>query len=924
MRKKWRIINKKLKVTCLINFLVFCLLPIALYAANDLSDISADSIEISMEKNGAFGKVIKSIETRGLTRINEDELKDLICFNIGEILERKLLSSGIRRAFKKGIFLDIRVASEPKDDGIKLVYIVKEIPVVKEILVEGNQHLSSGKIKDKLLYKEDEDFREEFIEKARADLILFYQRKGFHDASVIIRVKEADARSLANIVVEIQEGEPLIVKSIDLPDDARRYLRVSVGDILDDERLEKDIERMRVHYKKEKYVRPVVGPYEFNEGQLRIPVETGPLLELKFRGNSVISRKKLEKVVTFFDDEEVEDDSVEETVNRIKNLYLGKGHYYATIAAGIESDEERITVSFFIVEGEKVVLKKIEFDGVSISKEAVKEIIPLKENKAYNKNFLKNSRESIMKFYRALGYLKINIEEIKKAFNEDGSELNIVFVINEGPQTIIREIRITGNSKLSESKIKRAIRLMEGSPYNLIDIGDARYRLLSLYRRYGYVDAYVDIESVVDMQDSVLTFKITENKPAIIGKIIIRGNHKTKAKIIWREFTVDEGDPYNYEELLKIKQRLYKLGLFNEVSIEMLDSGWEKDGKLVRDVIVSLKEGKAGSVEFGIGYGDYEQLRGSIDVRYKNLGGYNRQVGFKTELSSVEQRYVFNFKEPWLFNEPDIPLNVFLTREETQSVNIETREVIYEIDRISLIINIGKELTKELKASFSYEYSFTDTSNVDPDVVLSREDTGTIGIGSISPALFYDTRDDPFEPSAGSIHGIIIKFASEAFLSETEFVKGTLQSSWFFEVYKKVVLALSFKGGAAYSFDDNKELPLIERFFLGGRTTVRGYDQDMLGPKGPEGNPTGGNVFSLVNTEFRIPLWKGLGLVTFMDTGNVWVLAGDTDERHKYTVGAGLRYSTPVGPVRVDYGYKLNREEDQSAGEFHFSFGHAF
>ncbi len=924
MRRKWRIISKKLKVIYLIHFLIFCLLPIAPYAADDLSGISDGPIQISIEKNGAFGKIINSIETRGLTRINDDELIDLICFNIGDILERKLLSSGIRRAFKKGIFLDIRVASEPKDDGIKLVYIVEEIPVVKDILVKGNKHLSSGKIKGKLLYKEDEDFRAEFIGKARADLILFYKRKGFHDAEVTIRVKKADARSMVNIVVEIQEGEPRIVKSIDLPDDARRYLRVYVGDILDEERLEKDIERMRAHYKKKKYIRPVVGPHEFDEGELRIPVETGRMLELKFRGNKAISKKKMEKVVTFFDDEEVQDDSVEETVNRIKKLYMSKGYYYATIAVGIESGDDRITVSFFVVEGGKVVLKKIEFEGVSISEEAVKGIIPLKENKPFNKNFLKSSSESIMNFYRALGYLKINIEEIKKTFNEDGSELNILFVINEGPQTIIREIRITGNNKISESRIKRAIRLMEGSPYNLIDIGDARYRLLSLYRRYGYVDSHVDIESVVDMQDSVITFKITENKPAIIGKIIIRGNHKTKAKIIRREFSVDEGDPYNYEELLKIKQRLYKLGLFNEVSIEMLDSGWEKNGELVRDVIVSLKEGKAGSVEFGIGYGDYERLRGSFDIRYENLGGYNRQVGFKTELSSVEERYVFNFKEPWLFNEPDIPLNVFLTREKTESINIDTREILYEIDRTSLIIDIGKELTKELKASLSYEYSFTDTTNVDPDVVLSREDTGTIGIGSISTTLFYDTRDDPFEPSSGSLHGIIIKFASEAFLSETEFVKGTYQSSWFFEVYKKIVLALSFKGGAAYSFDDNKDLPIIERFFLGGRTTVRGYDQDMLGPKGPNGNPTGGNVFSLVNSEFRIPLWKGLGLVTFMDTGNVWTLAGDTDERHKYTVGAGLRYSTPVGPVRVDYGYKLNREEDQSAGEFHFSFGHAF
>jgi outer membrane protein insertion porin family len=669
---------------------------------------------------------------------------------------------------------------------------------------------------------------------------------------------------------------------------------------------------------------PAVGPYEFKDGDLRIPVVRGPELELQFNGNSAISNRKLQKVVPFIEDGEVQDDSIEETVKQIRKLYLGKGYYNARVAAGVESEGEKIIVSFFIFEGKKVVLKKINFTGVSISREAVAGIIPFRENKPYNENLLKSSRESIISFYKALGYLKIDVTDIKKTFSNDGRDLDIEFIIDEGPQTIIRDIKIVGGKNISESKIKRTLGLAEGSLYNVIDIGDARYRVLSLYGQYGYVDARVEIESIINNDSAVLTFRITENKPAVIGKIIIKGNRKTKAKIIRREFTIGEGEPYNFEELLKTKQMLYKLGLFNEVSIEMLESGQEADDKLVKDVIVSLREGKAGSVEFGLGYGDYEKARGSFDVRYINLGGYNRQAGFKAEVSSVEQGCVFSFKEPWLFNQPDIPLNVYVTKEEIESVNLDTKEVLYEIDRISLLLDVEMELSERLRANFNYEYSFTDTTDVDPDVILSREDTGTIGIGSISPSLFYDTRDDPFEPSSGFLHGITLKFASEAFLSETEFVKGTFQSLWFLKLKKGLILALAFKGGAAHSFDDNEELPLIERFFLGGRTTVRGYSQDLLGPKGPDGDPTGGNMFSLINTELRIALGRGFGLVLFVDAGNVWVLAEDTDEEHKYTAGAGLRYSTPVGPVRIDYGHKLNREEDESSGELHFSFGHAF
>jgi outer membrane protein insertion porin family len=185
-------------------------------------------------------------------------------------------------------------------------------------------------------------------------------------------------------------------------------------------------------------------------------------------------------------------------------------------------------------------------------------------------------------------------------------------------------------------------------------------------------------------------------------------------------------------------------------------------------------------------------------------------------------------------------------------------------------------------------------------------------------------RDNPFDPSSGSLHGITLKFASKAYLSESEFIKGTFQSSWFFLLKKRIVFAFSLKGGAAYSFGETDELPLIERFFLGGRTTVRGYGHDLLGPKGADNTPTGGNVFALVNGEFRIPIRKGFGIVTFIDAGNVWIRTNDVDAGLKYTAGLGLRYATPVGPVRLDYGHKLNREQDESTGEFHFSFGHAF
>jgi outer membrane protein insertion porin family len=872
----------------------------------------------------SFGKTIKAIEVHGLSRMEEEELIDLICFTPGDKLTKEELRAGIRRAFKKGIFHDIKVISEPYDDGIKLIYLVEEIPLVHKIFVEGNEYFSEREIKREFYFKEGEEFHDVFLDKAKRTLLEFFKRKGFADARVEITIKKTEKDSEIDIYITVKEGQPLIIRDVEVPEDVRSLIRFVKGDIFDRDELDKDIRKIKGHYKKENYFNPIIGPYKFSDGVLIIPIKRGKKLELVFKDNTAISDKKLRKEVLFWEDEDITNELISEMANRIKRLYASKGYYYAQVAAGVESTEEVIKVTFVIFEGKKVTLRNINFEGITFKPEILKKIIPLNENKPFNSTLLNNSRNSLAGFYRALGYLEMKVVDIKKEFKNDGKDLTLTFVIDEGYQTKIKSIKIVGNNNVDTAEIRKVLNIKEGAPYNLIDIGDARYRILSLYSQYGYVDTNIDVESVIDDHEAVVTFKITENRPSIIGKIILRGNRKTKAKIITREFVFNEGEVYDQEKITRTKQKLYKLGLFTEVSIEMLEPYTRGKDRLVRDLLVSVKEGKAGAVEIGIGFGEYEKLRGSFDINYRNLGGYHRQIGFRAELSSVETRYILNFKEPWLFNKPNLSLKVFLMKEDRRSMNIETRDVLYKTDRFSFIASIEQELGKGLKAGLSYEYSFVDTKDVKPGVILSKEDTGTIGISSISPSLFYDTRDNPFDPTSGSLHGIVLKYASKLFLSETEFIKGTFQSSWFFPLIKRVVFAFSLRGGAAYGFEETEEIPLIERFFLGGRTTVRGYSHDTLGPKGSDGNPTGGNIFALTNVELRFSIGKGFGFVTFLDAGNVWRNSDEVRARLKYTAGAGLRYKTPVGPIRIDYGHKLNKEPDESSGEVHFSFGHAF
>ncbi len=873
---------------------------------------------------------IKEIEVEGLSRIDHEELIDMICLQVGDVIDREILRTGIKRAFKKGIFLDIKAVAEPYDSGIKLKYIVKEVPIIKRINIKGNKRFSNGKIKEDFIFKEGEDFKEDFLDEARDGLLKFYSMKGFPDVKIKISVEKDKTLGMVNISLLIEKGTPLIIKSIDILPEVKSRLKISEGDFYDIEQVEEGIKRLKKYYKKQKHIKPVIGPYEFREGELIIPIVPGPKLEVVFNGNNNFNSKELLKEIPFLEDGEVTWELLLESTGRIKKLYQRKGYDYIEVTGGIETKEDLIIITFFIFEGKRVVLKEIKFKGVSISPDAIKSIIPMEEDEPFDMTLLNVSRESIIGFYNALGYLYADVTEVKKEFLKDGSELNLIFVVHQGPQIRIREINIVGNEVVSTSKIEKELQIEEEDPYNTIDIGDARYRILSLYNRSGYINAGIDVESIISSGKAYITFKITENKPSVFGKIIIRGNEKTKAKIIRREFTIKEDEPYNYEALFRTRQRLYKLGLFTDISIKPLEiSSFKKPEKepdkvYKQDILVDLKEGNPGAIEIGLGYGDYEHFRGFFDISYNNLGGYNRRIGLRTELSSVEKKYILNFREPWLFNKPSLPLKVFLIKENKRSVNLDSQEVIYKIDRLSFLIGVEKEFTNRLKGNLNYEYSLVETTDVKPGTVLSKEDTGTIGISSISPSLFYDTRDNPFDPTSGSFNGIVLKFASDAFQSESEFIKATLQSSWYFQVRKRLVLAVSLKSGVAYGFGETVDLPLIERFFLGGRTTVRGYDHDTLGPKGVDDTPTGGNAFALANLELRISVGRGFSVATFIDGGNIWRRARDIEPVLCYTAGVGVRYHTPVGPLRIDYGHKLNKRRGQSAGELYFSFGHAF
>lgn len=868
----------------------------------------------------AFAEQVKKIDVHGLKSIEQDELLDMLNIQVGTVFNPVSVRKGIKLAFLKGIFEDISVELDDKDRS-HVVVTVKERDVIKKISVEGNELLSGKTVKRLFSLKEGQFMRYDLIEKSIKELNQKLAEAGFSRAEAALQAIKTEKPYQVNLILTIKEGMPDIITSIRIfgpAEDVIPLLSIKEGDVYDQNKLRKDMERIRQHYKERNYLNPSVGPFSFNNGELAIDVNPGRVIKISFEGNDSISSKILIKELPFFDAEDFREDLVDEAVSRITALYHKSGYPFAQIAPVITSDEDIITMRFFIYEGDEVFVDNILFSGITVNVKRLKEIMSLQESGFYNPDLLDSDIATITEFYNALGYLNAKVDDVQVKIQS--LKADVTLTITEGIRISIESVEVKGSVLVAKEEIIKVIKIKPGDPYNEVDISDARYSIIELYSKYGFAGTKVDIkQEPVNGKGVKVVFQINERPLSFFGNTVVSGNVDTKYEVIKRELLYKEGSNFNYSLVNKTRQRLYRLGLFSDVDIETVD---RED--TVRDLHIKVKEGNAGLVEFGVGYSDYELYRASLDISYRNLFGMNRQISFRNEFSSLEKRFIVNYLEPWSFGQA-MPFRMLFIREFKTEKNIETKEIRYKLDRYTASAGFEKKLTDNLAAEIFYEFTLVKTYDLQPDVILTKEDSGTLLISGVRPGIAYDTRDNPFDPRKGVLAGITLKAASGMLFSETDFIKAIFSLSAYKELSRRFVLAVALKSGLANGFDQTRELPLIERFFLGGRTTVRGYSQDMLGPKGVNGSPTGGNAFILENIELRTSLTKSIGIVTFLDGGFVWQKTSDINlSDMRYTAGLGLRYNTPVGPFRLDYGHKLNREKDESPGEFHFSIGHAF
>jgi outer membrane protein insertion porin family len=671
-------------------------------------------------------------------------------------------------------------------------------------------------------------------------------------------------------------------------------------------------------------VRAEIEPLEGGIKLIYIVKEKPTIIKIDFQGNEEFNDEKLREQIIITTGAIADDVLIQENAQRLRMFYEGEGYWLSRIVPVVkEFTPHEVSLTYQIEEGNKIKINKIHIDGnQNLSSKTIKKAIETKEwwifsfvtsSGYYQKARMDADLERIRDLYFNNGFIKVAVGNPDVRLTEDKEGMTISIPVSEGDQYTISSVEFSGNSVFQDEEIKKMVTM---SPEQLFSKEVLRKDILAisdLYSESGYALITVTPDLVPDEENRLVkvVLKIDEGEKYWIGRIEISGNTKTRDKVIRREVRLDEGDIYNSALIKRSYERINNLNYFENVDVSPQPRPEEK----LVDLDIEVKERPTGFFSIGGGYSSVEQFIAMVELTQGNLFGRGQYAKLRAELGGRTTYYDLTFKDPW-----------FLDKPLTFSANVykSTRQYIeYDKEATGFGLSLGKRFAEYWWTNFAYNFEDAEISDVDeeaPTIIKDQEGQNTTS--SITPSLTRDSRNNFLDPTRGSRNTVYVTYAGLG--GTNNFVKTELDSAWYFPVKSS---AFMLRGRFGYATGiGNKDLPLYERFYVGGIYTVRGLDFGEAGPEDEEtGDEIGGTEQLIFNTEFIFPLITEIKLkgVVFFDAGNAYDEFENFPEL-RYTTGLGIRWISPIGPVRIEWGYNLDKEEDESASRFEFAFGSFF
>jgi outer membrane protein insertion porin family len=680
------------------------------------------------------------------------------------------------------------------------------------------------------------------------------------------------------------------------------------------------------------------------------------LMEINFSGNEKYSTTKLRKKLTSKVGEPLDERKLFNDAQEIKKTYQKAGYQKTQVdyVPVLNELTGRGTVTFEIKEAPKVKIEEVIFEGAAAFPERkLRKVIKTRErwfmswltgSGVLKDEQFEDDKEKLAEFYREEGYIDFAIKDIQfEQINEKW--MNLRFTVHEGQKYNVGQVQIKGPSLFPIEEIQEKLRMIAGETFTPKGLTTDIEAIQDYYGAKGYIDARIVAVKSPNIETGTmdLVYQVEENDKSFLEKVEIKGNDKTKDKVIRRELAVSPGEVFDMTRVKLSKQRLEGLDYFEKVDTtpEPSDAGPNR-----RNLVVSVEEKSTGNLTFGAGFSTVDNVVGFVELTEGNFdlfnpprfGGGGQKFRLRTAIGTERQDYQMSFVEPW-----------FLDRKLSLGVDLFHRELSFLSDIFDETHTGGRvSLSRALGSDFVIGTIAYGLENVDIDIVnpgrvtqeLLQEAGGRVS-SSITASLAYDTRNSNFLPNRGQRSEISATLAGGPLGMDTDTYRFEGRSTWYFPgFFDGHVFEIGGRAGVVDRYSDTDRVPLFDRYFLGGLTSLRGYRFRQVGPRDGINEPIGGSTYWYGTAEYSIPIIERLRFAMFYDIGMVYKDAFSFNRTYDFLTapgtfatrntrffndnwGVGFRLNLPIGPLRLDYGIPINADPaNDGSGRFQFSAGY--
>ena len=668
-----------------------------------------------------------------------------------------------------------------------------------------------------------------------------------------------------------------------------------------------------------------------------VAVQTRAILrEIEISGAERIKPGRLRKEIKLKLNQAVDEKQLEEARQKIIEVYQGRGFTDVSVQFRVDPiDEKRGTarVVYTVNEGVKGAVRQVHFEGNAHFSEKVLRkqmktraktlVYFLDKSGRFDEVQLEQDLDKVREFYQNHGYIDVEIKNVRRERTEKGPMI-ITIVIAEGPQYHVRKLTVTGYQHTREDRIRGLLKMKEGSVYSPKQLRDDAKAVADAYGSGGYVDLVILPEGAPAGPALIdVAYKIEEGDRSFVNRINIEGNTRTKDKVIRREVLVAPGDVFNTVRVDVTKKRLENLGYFAKV--ETYPEETDIPGR--KDLNILLQEKRTGSLSFGGGFSTVDKLVGFVELTQGNFDLFNwpsftgggQKFRLRIQYGTQRRDFILTVTEPYFLDRRlSLTGQLFYTEANYLSA-------LYDQRNYGFMFELRKPINSYMYLTLGYTLQDIDIFNVAgsaPDFIQSQK--GSFVESKLFSSIVVDSRDNALLSHRGQRITFSPMIAGGFLGGDTQIYGLDLEGSQYFHLPKDLILLINGEIATVNQWGNGTEVPIFERLFLGGSNNLRGFPFREVGPQ-ENGEPIGGQSMARTTVELTFPIIEKARGAVFYDTGFVNSSAWSFGFNHIASdIGIGLRLDLPIGPLRLDYGYPIQRDGYNGGGHFNFNVGYQF